>query len=89
MELEDKVNQLTELLSDLTPAVDSLILSQKNTDDNINKLVQTQVKANLAIGELRQSNIRLAGAIEKLVLKIDKVDQFEERLKNIENKLKN
>ena len=87
MDLEDKVNQLTELLSDLTPAVDSLVASQHSTDENINRLVQSQSKANLAIGELRQSNIRLAGAIEKLVDKIDKVDEFEARLKKIEDNL--
>lgn len=87
MALEDKVNQLTELLSDLTPGVDSLVASQHSTDENINRLVQSQSKANLAIGELRQSNIRLAGAIEKLVDKIDKVDEFEARLKKIEDNL--
>ncbi len=87
MNLEDKVEQLTELLSELTPAVDSLITSQRNTDDNINKLVSSQSKTNLAMSELRQSNMRLVGAIEKLVDKIDKVDEFEARLKSIEKKL--
>ncbi|MEM9679670.1 MAG: hypothetical protein AAF901_05045 [Bacteroidota bacterium] len=82
-----KVNQLTELLSELTPAVDSLVTSQRNTDENVNKLVQTQTRTNLAIGELRQSNMRLAGAIEKLIDKIDRVDDFENRLKKIEDKL--
>ena len=70
MNLEEKVNQLTELLSELTPAVDSLVTNQRATDDNINKLVMSQSKANIAIGELRQSNMRLAAAIEKLTNKI-------------------
>ena len=87
MNFEEKVNQLTELVSGLTPAVDSLVTSQRNTDENVNKLVQTQTRTNLAIGELRQSNMRLAGAIEKLIDKIDRVDDFENRLKKIEDKL--
>lgn len=64
MNLDDKVNQLTALLFKLTPAVDSLVTNQKNTDDNITKLVTSQLKANLVIGELRKSNVRLASAIE-------------------------
>ncbi|MEM6523948.1 MAG: hypothetical protein AAGF85_04875 [Bacteroidota bacterium] len=87
MNLEEKVNQLTELLSELTPAVDALVTSQRGTDENVNKLVQVQTRTNLAVGELRQSNMRLAGAIEKLIDKIDKVDDFENRLKRIEDKL--
>jgi len=88
MKLEDKVDQLTDLLSELTPAVDSLISSQRNTDENINKLVNSQAKSNLAMGELRQSNMRLANVIDKLIDKIDKVGEFETRLKKIEKKLK-
>jgi len=64
MKLEDKVDQLTDLLSELTPAVNSLISSQRNTDENINKLVMSQSKSNLAMGELRQSNMRLANVID-------------------------
>ncbi len=86
MKLEDKVDQLTDLLSELTPAVDLLISSQRNTDENINKLVSSQSKTNLAMGELRQSNMRLANVIDKLINKIDQVDDFEARLKKIEKK---
>ncbi len=87
MNLEDKVDQLTDILSELTPSVGSLVSSQRNTDESINRLVQSQSKSNLAVGELRQSNLRLASAIEKLINKIDKVDEFESRLKSIEAKL--
>jgi len=87
MDLEEKVEQLTDLLSELTPAVDSLITSQHNTSENINKLVNSQSKTNLAMGELRHSNMRLAGVMDKLINKIDKVDDFENRLKRIEDKL--
>ena len=89
MNIEEKVNQLTELLTELVPAVDSLVASQRNTDDNVNKLVMSQSKTNLAMGELRQSNMRLASTIEKLIDKIDKVDDFEARLKKIEDRLAN
>ncbi len=78
--MEEKGNQLTELLTELVPAVDSLVASQRNTDDNVNQLVMSQSKTNLAMGELRQSNMRLASTIEKLINKIDKVDDFDFRL---------
>lgn len=80
MNMEEKGNQLTELLTELVPAVDSLVASQRNTDDNVNQLVMSQSKTNLAMGELRQSNMRLASTIEKLINKIDKVDDFDFRL---------
>lgn len=86
MDLENIVNQLTHLLEELTPAIDSLVSSQKNTDQSISKLVNSQAKANLAIGELRQSNMALASAIDRLVVKIDKVDDFEPRLTKLESK---
>ena len=88
MHLEKKVDQLTELISELIPTVDKLALSQVKTDEQINSLVQSQSKTNIALGELRMSNYRLADAIDKLVTKIDKLDQFEQRLTEIEKKLK-
>jgi hypothetical protein len=87
MNIEKKVNQLTELLTELVPAVGSLVASQRNTDENVNKLVMSQSKSNFAMGELRQSNMRLASTIEKLIDKIDKVDDFDVRLKKIEDRL--
>lgn len=76
-----KVDQLTLLLSELTPVIDKLVVSQARTDEQINNLVNSQTKQNMALSELKLSNYRLAEAIDKLVNKIDKVDQFEERLK--------
>jgi soluble cytochrome b562 len=76
MKLEDQVKQLTELMSELIPTVD--------------RLVETQKKGNLEISEIsemRASNMRLAEAIENLIVKIDKIDQFEERLVKIERAL--
>ena len=108
MNLEKKVDQLTEILTDLVPAVDALVSSQRRTDEHIRKtnehirktdefiqktdrsinlLVKSQLRTNLAIGELRHSNIRMVDAIEKLAKKIDKVDEFEVRLKKIEDKV--
>lgn len=78
------MNQLNELLSELTPAVAALLINQQKADEHISKLIETQTMANVAISELRQSNMRLASAIEKLVVKIDKVDEFESRLKKLE-----
>lgn len=78
------MNQLNELLSELTPAVAALLINQQKADEHISKLIETQTMANVAISELRQSNMRLASAIEKLVVKIDKVDEFESKLKKLE-----
>ena len=44
MNIEGKVNQLTELLTKLVPVVDSLATSQRNTDENVNKLVMSNLK---------------------------------------------
>lgn len=71
--LEDQVKQLTELMAELIPTVD--------------RLVETQKKTNLETSEMRLSNMRLAEAIEKLIIKIAKIDQFEERLVRIERTL--
>ena len=67
------MKQLTELMTELIPTVDRLVESQKKT--------------NIEISEMRISNMRLAEAIEKLIIKIDKIDQFEERLLRIERTL--
>jgi hypothetical protein len=56
MKLEDQVKQLTELMAELIPTVD--------------RLVETGNKTNLETSEMRLSNMRLAEAIEKLVVKI-------------------
>ena len=84
MKLEDQVKQVTELMADLIPVVDRLAQNQEKNTDVISQLMETTRKTNLEISEMRISNMRLAEAIEKLILKIDKVDQFEERLVKIE-----
>jgi hypothetical protein len=57
MKLDDQLKQLTELMAELIPTVD--------------RLVETQKKTNLETSEMRLSNMRLAEAIEKLIVKID------------------
>jgi methyl-accepting chemotaxis protein len=98
MKLEDQVKQLTELMADLVPTVDRLAQNQEllieTTKQNseaihqmvsqVEKLATTATKTNLEMSEMRLSNMRLAEAIEKLVIKIDKIDQFEERLSKLE-----
>jgi|JI9StandDraft_1071089.scaffolds.fasta_scaffold69898_3 hypothetical protein len=84
MKLEDQVKQVTELMADLIPVVDRLAQNQEKNTDVISQLMETTRKTNLEISEMGISNMRLAEAIEKLILKIDKVDQFEERLVKIE-----
>lgn len=84
MKLEEQVKQLTDLMVDLIPTVDRLAQNQEKNTEAISHVVEAANKTNLAISEMRISNMRLAEAIEKLVSKIDKVDQFEERLIKLE-----
>ena len=84
MKLEDQVKQLTELMSELVPSVDRLVHGQEKNTEAINQLVESSKKTNVESSEMRISNMRLAEAIEKLIVKIDKVDQFEERLTKVE-----
>jgi len=91
MKLEDKVNQLTELMAGLIPAVDRLAKNQEDTlvelasfrnmMDNGQKI---QGKANIEMSELRLSSMKLAQAIDKLSTKIDKIDEFQVRLERLE-----
>lgn len=98
MKLEDQVKQLLELMAELIPTVDRLAHNQEKNTDAINKLtettnkafnqiVETNKKTNLEMSDLRVSNIHLAKALEKLIIKIDKVDQFEEGIIRIERTL--
>ncbi len=98
MKLEDQVKQLTELMAELIPTVDRLAHNQEKNTEAINQLTETTTKAfnqivetnkrtNLEMSEMRVSNMKLAEAIEKLIVKIDKVDQFEERLTKVERAL--
>lgn len=98
MKLEDQVKQLTDFMADLVPTVDRLAQNQEllieTTKQNseaihqmvgqVEKLAITSTKTNLEMSEMRLSNMRLAEAIENLVIKIDKIDQFEERLSKLE-----
>ena len=91
MKLEDKLNQLTELMAGLIPAVDRLAKNQEDTlvelasfrnmMDNGQKI---QGKANIEMSELCLSNMKLAQAIDKLSTKIDKIDEFQVRLERLE-----
>ena len=91
MKLEGRVNQLTELMADLVPTVDRLAKTQADTltelsvfrkmMDNGQKI---QKKANTEMSELRLSNMKLADAIDKLSIKIDKIDEFQVRLERLE-----
>ncbi|MCA4899979.1 MAG: hypothetical protein ACK514_17925 [Bacteroidota bacterium] len=87
MKLGDQVKQLTELMADLVPVVDKLAIGQEKVDRAIGQLIDSQGKTNHEISEMRLSNMRLADAIERLTIKIDKIDSFEERLARLEKLL--
>lgn len=70
MDMESKINQLADLMTDLVPTVD--------------KLSRMQEKSNIEMSEMRLSNMRLAEAIEKLVQRIDQISDLEKRLTVIE-----
>ena len=65
-----KINQLVDLMADLVPTVD--------------KLTRMQERTNVEMHEMRTSNMKLAGAIESLIDRIDKLNDFESRLTRIE-----
>ncbi len=77
MKLEDKVHQLTDLLADLVPTVDKF-------GKTVSAVQKTQERTNVELSEMRLSNIKLADAIEKLVIKIDRISDFEQRLSRVE-----
>ena len=94
MDLERKVEQLTDLMSDLVPVVDRLVKNEMKTSKAIGDLIKNEEqtrktinKLNLGIGEMRQSNLKLVDVLEKLVVKIDKIDDFEKRLRVLESKV--
>jgi hypothetical protein len=67
-------------------AVDKLAKGQEKMEINITALIHVadilvtaQEKTNLEMSEMRLSNRKLADAIERLVMKIDKIDQLEDR----------
>ncbi len=80
MKLEDKVDQLTDLMADLIPTVDKLNKTVKDVQ-------KTQQKTNIEFHEMRLSNMKLAEAIEKLTDKIDKSNKIEKRVDRIEKTL--
>jgi len=77
MKLEDKVNQLTELMAGLIPAVDRLAKNQEETTSQLSDL-------RIMMSELRLSNMKLAESIDRLSTKIDKIDEFQVRLERLE-----
>jgi hypothetical protein len=81
MSLENKMKHLIELI----PVVDKLAVNQEKNTESLNQVIDAVGKNNLAVSEMRLSNMKLAEAIEKLIVKIDKVDQFEQRLLKLEH----
>jgi hypothetical protein len=84
MKMEDQVKQLTELVTELIPAVDRLTQNQEKNTEAINQVIEIIAKTNLGMSEMRVSNMRLADVIDRLAVKIDKIDQFEDRLVKLE-----
>ena len=82
--MEDQVKQLTELMAALIPVVDRLTQNQEKNTETINQVIEIIAKTNLGMSEMRVSNMRLADVIDKLAVKIDKIDQFENRLVKLE-----
>ncbi|MEM6734890.1 MAG: hypothetical protein AAGC64_03265 [Bacteroidota bacterium] len=61
-------------------AIEHLIKNEEATNKSISKL-------NLALGEMRQSNLRMINVLEHLERKIDGIEEFEKRLKILEDKV--
>jgi hypothetical protein len=58
MDADAKINQLVDLMADLTP--------------NVDKLMRMQERTNLEVSEVRKLNMRLADIIEKLTVSQEK-----------------
>ncbi len=82
--MEDQVKELTELMADLIPVVDRLTQNQEKNTEAINQVIEIIAKTNLGMSEMRVSNMRLVDLIDRLAFKIDKMDQFEDRLVKLE-----
>jgi hypothetical protein len=85
------VDKLTLSHSKLEQAVNALVQSQikmANTvltiEQAITRQTKLQERSNAEMSEMRLSNMKLAGAIEKLVKKNDRGAEFDKRLKRIE-----
>jgi hypothetical protein len=65
MDIENKLNPLSALMSDLVPTVYKLA-------SEVNALTDSNHKANIERSELRISNMRLTSAIESLIQRVDK-----------------
>ena len=71
-------------MADLIPVVDRLTQNQEKNTEAINQVKEIIAKTNLGMSEMRVSNMRLAEVIDKLAVKMDKIDQFENRLVKLE-----
>ncbi|MEM6814813.1 MAG: hypothetical protein AAF600_10515 [Bacteroidota bacterium] len=81
-------------MADLIPTVDQMAKNEEATSRAINRLIKNEeatnksiCKLNLALGEMRQSNLRMINVLEHLERKIDRVEEFEKRLKILEDKV--
>ena len=83
-ELIPTVARLAQNQEKNTEAIQQVVKNQEKNTEAIRQVIEATGKTNLAVSEMRLSNLRLAEAIEKLVAKIDKVDQFEDRLVKLE-----
>ncbi len=76
-----KDDRLVELMADLLHELrglrNDMAGSQERTDERLDKIVDQQSKTNLAIGELRQSVMKLSDQFEKFT-------NFEERIRKLE-----
>ena len=84
MDVNEKINQLVDLMADLVPTVDKLAVLQEKTNSEIRKLTSMQERTNVEMHEMRTSNMKLAEAIDGLVAKIDRLNDLENRVSKIE-----
>ena len=82
---QEKNTEAINLLTETTSKAFNQI--SETTSKAFSQIAETSRKTNLEMSEMRVSNMRLAEAIEKLIIKIDKIDKFEERLIRIEHTL--
>ena len=82
--LTQRQDRCDKVLISLTDVVEKLTDSQERNDDAVQRVVDSVGKINATVSEIMISTMQVTELIEKVVVKNDKMDYFEERLIKLE-----
>ena len=84
MDTNAKINQLVELMADLIPSVGKLSKMQERTNIEMHEMRTSNMKFAEVVEKRTHHPERTNIAIESLILKIDQMDDFGNRLLRVE-----